>query len=194
MLIQGLICTNNPFSVAIVAGSCPSTHINPTSPGGRVQYVQCMPQYLSEFPPKLNGPNVGRPYSEWCLQDLFLENSSSRMPLHWWPSPPPIHPWKCIPPRQLTTMMAQVKVKPGWGQLWSYYMQKTNSADAFHQESISFSITQAMAQYAWHCCSGILMKPGTGWMNTQFNRITFNVILQCDFQDAQYTRIWHYKV
>ena len=71
MLIQGLICTNNPFSVAIVAGSCPSTHINPTSPGGPVQYVQCMPQYLSEFPPKLNGPNFGRLYSEGCLQDSF---------------------------------------------------------------------------------------------------------------------------
>ena len=71
VLIQGLIWTNNPFSVAIVAQACPSTHINPTSPGGRVQYVQCMPQYLSEFPSKLNGPNFGRLHSEGCLQDSF---------------------------------------------------------------------------------------------------------------------------
>ena len=122
---------------------------------------------------------------------FFLKDPTLKIPPH------PTPPTKKLPTKTSDN-------QEGWSEMknclkpellrWSYYMRKTNSADAFHQESISFGITQAMAQYAWHCCSGILMKPCTGWVNTKFNRITFDVILQCDFQDAQYSIIWHYKV
>ena len=119
VLILGLTCTNNPFSVAIVTDPCTSPHINPTSPGGRVRYVQCIPQYLSEFPTKLNRPNFGRIHSDGCLQDPFPENAMKTM---------------MIPAKSRTWKRSIV----GWSQRWSYSMRKANSVDAFNQELISF--------------------------------------------------------
>ena len=44
---------------------------------------------------------------------------------------------------QVTTMTVEARGKAAWSQQrWSYYMRKTNSVDAFHQEAISGSALQ----------------------------------------------------